>query len=335
MEDRKTNEARSAPAVCVHRPRGAFIGVQPCARLDAFRFLSPTAGSPAQSPSAFQFIIHITGSFSSTDPERRSSSSASVGFQHDQQRCVPYRRRASIQIPAQRYNIPRAQLTASVLVVETVLDGFTFLVLVLLVLGFLGLPSISAGLLWGFCAAGALGFITVLMIARLQPPRDLAQRRWMRIFSQDVRVWIGEKVPQFLDGLEAMRDPRRLWKVIAISFPAWLAEGVMFWFFGMAYSLGLAPHKFIIIMIAANLITALPITPWNIGPYEVVVQEVAAALGVDRDLAAGYAIGMHILMIMWITFSGVVAVWLLKLSLRDVVSLGRRRGAVTGSFDTS
>lgn len=228
-----------------------------------------------------------------------------------------------IQIPAKRFGIPRAELTASVFVVETVLDGFTFLVLILAVVSFLDLPELSRGLLWGVCVGAAIGFVLTLVLARFRPPTNLADSRWLRVFSEDLRGHIARIVPQFLDGLEAMRDPRRMARAIAVSFPAWLVEAVMFWFFGLAFGLDLAPHKYIIIMITANLIVAVPITPWNIGTYEVALQEVIAALGVDRSLAAGYAIGIHIFSIMWITFTGLVSVWLLRLSLRDVLFLGR------------
>jgi uncharacterized protein (TIRG00374 family) len=228
-----------------------------------------------------------------------------------------------VQIPAKRFGIPRAELTASVFVVETVLDGFTFLVLILAVVSFLDLPELSKGLLWGVCVGAAIGFVLALVVARFRPPDNLAEKRWLRLFSEDIRGHIARIVPQFLDGLEAMRDPRRMARAIAVSFPAWLVEAVMFWFFGLAFGLDLAPHKYIIIMITANLVVAVPITPWNIGTYEVALQEVISALGVDRSLAAGYAIGIHIFSIMWITFTGLISVWLLKLSLRDVLFMGR------------
>ena len=228
-----------------------------------------------------------------------------------------------VQIPAKRFGIPRAELTASVFVVETVLDGFTFLVLIVAVVSFLDLPGLSTGLLWGVCVGAAVGFVLALAAARFRPPANLAEKRWLRLFSEDIRHQIARIVPQFLDGLEAMRDPRRMARAIAVSFPAWLVEAVMFWFFGLAFGLDLAPHKYIIIMITANLVVAVPITPWNIGTYEVALQEVISALGVDRSLAAGYAIGIHIFSIMWITFTGLVSVWLLKLSLRDVFFMGK------------
>jgi hypothetical protein len=229
-----------------------------------------------------------------------------------------------IQVPAERFQIPRAELTTSVIVVETVLDVFTFFVLLLLVLTFLDLPALPTQLVLGLSLVALIAFVGLLLIARIRPPRHLAESRWTSLFSKGVRHRIGEIVPQLFEGLQAMREMPRLGRVLAISFPAWLVEALMFWLLGLAFGLRLAPHEYVIVMIAANLVVSLPITPWNLGTYEFVVQGVAAGLGADQAVAVAYAFGTHIFTIVWITITGLLAVWFLNLSLRDIISLGRR-----------
>lgn len=231
-----------------------------------------------------------------------------------------------IQIPAQRFGIPRAELAAAVIVAETVLDGFTFLILTLVVLSFLHVAILPTGLAWGLAVAITVAFIGSLIASHFRPPRNLAEKPWMAIFTERARQTIARAVPEFFEGLVAMREPKRTLRVIAVSFPAWLAEGVMYFFFGRAFGLDLAFDKFIVIMVTANLVVALPLTPWNLGTYEVVLQSVIVALGVNATLAAGYAIGTHVFAIIWITLTGLVAMWLLRLDIRDVLSLGARAG---------
>jgi hypothetical protein len=67
---------------------------------------------------------------------------------------------------------------------------------------------------------------------------------------------------------------------------------------------------------------SLPLAPSNIGPYEVAVAEVVAILGVARPLAGGYAIATHVLNILWVTLTGLVAMWLLGLRVQDIFYLG-------------
>ena len=226
-----------------------------------------------------------------------------------------------IQVPAQRFGIPRAELAAAVIIAETVLDGFTFLILTLVVLSFIRVAILPTGVAWGLAVAITLAFIGSLLAARIRPPRNLAQKRWMSVFRERMRHRIARAVPEFIEGLAAMREPKRTMRVIAVSFPAWLAEALMYWFFGLAFDLNLAFDRFIVIMIAANLVVALPLTPWNLGTYEVALQSVIVALGVSGALAGGYAIGTHIFSIVWITITGLIAMWLLRLDIRDVLSM--------------
>jgi uncharacterized protein (TIRG00374 family) len=234
-----------------------------------------------------------------------------------------------IQIPHKRFGIPRAELAAAVLVTETVLDGFTFLILTLVVLSFLQIAILPTGLLWALAIVITLAFLGALVVARIEPPRNLAEKHWLHMFSEGARRRIALAVPEFLEGLVAMRELKRTLRVIAVSFPAWLVEALMFWLFGLAFGLDLAFDKFIVIMVAANLVVSLPITPWNIGPYEVALQSVITALGVKGSLAGGYAIGTHLFTIVWITLTGLIAVWLLGLDIRDVLSLGSRQPRAT------
>jgi uncharacterized protein (TIRG00374 family) len=232
-----------------------------------------------------------------------------------------------IQVPAQRFGIPRAELAAAVFVTETVLDGFTFLILTLVVLSFLRVRILPTGLALGLAVAVTLAFVGALLAARLRPPRNLAEKRWLGMFTERTRQTIGRAVPEFIEGLAAMREPKRTLRVIALSFPAWLIEALMYWFFGLAFGLHLAFDKFIVIMITANIVVALPLTPWNLGTYEVALQSVIVALGVNGSLAAGYAIGTHLFAIFWITLTGLIAMWLLRLDIRDVMSMRSRPGA--------
>jgi len=44
-------------------------------------------------------------------------------------------------------------------------------------------------------------------------------------------------------------------------------------------------------------------------------------LGVDSALAAGYAIGTHLCLIIWITLVGLVAMWAMRLRAGDIFYL--------------
>ena len=226
-----------------------------------------------------------------------------------------------IQVPARRYNIRRVELTAIIIVVETLLDGVAFAILLLIGLGLQDVEPVRRSVLWTLVGIVALGVALAALAARIRLPKDLSQVGWGRLLPGWLRHRVADLVPPFVDGLAALRDPRIAWRAIAISFPAWLIEVGVFWLFGQAFGLGLSFSAYLVITVAANMIVALPITPTSVGVYEVALQEVIALFGVDRSLAAGYAIGAHLFMSLWIVATGLFAAWLLNISFGDLFYL--------------
>jgi len=236
-----------------------------------------------------------------------------------------------IQVPARRYNIHRAELTAVIIVVETLLDGVAYVILLLAGLGLQDVPAVRQSVLWTLVGLVALGAALAVLAARIRLPEDLSQVGWGRLLPGWLRQRVAELVPPFVDGLAALRDPRIGARAIAISFPAWLVEAVVFWLFGQAFGLGLGFGAYLLITVAANMIVAVPITPTSLGLYEVALQEVIALFGVDRSLAAGYAIGTHLFMSLWMVATSLLAAWLLNIRFEELFYLRgeeKRPGAV-------
>jgi uncharacterized protein (TIRG00374 family) len=226
-----------------------------------------------------------------------------------------------VQVPAQRYGLPRAGLTATVFVTETLLDGVAFVGLALVGVFLLDISNLPVNLVWALVAAVAVGLLLALLLASLRLGEGWQDRGWMRVLAPRVREVLGNLVPPFIAGLTALRDPRLAARAMGLTLVAWLLETVMFWLFGLAFGLDLSFNAYLVIMITANMIVSMPVAPSNIGPYELVLAEVVAALGVARPLAGAYAIGTHLLNIFWVGFSGLVAMWMLRLSFEDVFSL--------------
>jgi uncharacterized protein (TIRG00374 family) len=228
-----------------------------------------------------------------------------------------------IQVPAQRYNIPRAELTATVLVVETLLDGVTFIPLLAIGLILQDAPALRAGVFWALVGLVGFGVAATALAARIRLPADLREVRWARWLPQGARERLSQLVPPFVDGLVALRDPRLAAQAVLISFPAWLIEAVVFWLFGEAFGLGLPFSAYLVIMIGANLIVSLPLAPTSIGIYEVALQEIIVLFGVERTLATGYAIGTHVFISLWIAVTGLIAIWMLNIKFGDIFYLRR------------
>lgn len=152
-------------------------------------------------------------------------------------------------------------------------------------------------------------------------PRDLPTKPWLKPLPEALRRNLGNLWPQFLDGLETMRSARLLTKAVALNFAGWWSQVLMFWLFGLAFDLELSFSAYVVIMIAANLVVAVPFQ--NIGTYEVVLLEILAAWGVARQEAFAYAAATHLLTNFWVVATGLLALWLMRISPREVFALRR------------
>ncbi len=229
-----------------------------------------------------------------------------------------------VQVPAQRYGISRARLTATVFATESLLDGIALGVLGLVGLALIDIPVFPREAFWAVLGLLAGCVVAVVPFSHLKLEGGWSNRGVIRRLPDRVRLVVEEAVPQFLDGLAVFRHGRLAVQALALSFSLWLLEVAMFALLGLAFDIHLSMPAWMVIAVAANLITAVPITPSNIGAYEVAITEVLKALGVEAGTAAGFAIAAHALTILWIAGAGLVAMWSLGLGFDDVFSFRRR-----------
>jgi uncharacterized membrane protein YbhN (UPF0104 family) len=197
-------------------------------------------------------------------------------------------------------------------------------VLGLIGLALIDLPNFPTGVFWGVLGAVSGGLIAVIPLSHLKLQDGWTDRGVMPLLPDRARLALEEAVPHFIDGLAVFRNARLGAEAIALSFTIWLIEVGMFALFGLAFGIHLSMPSWMLIMVAANMISSVPITPSNIGAYEVAITELTKALGVDAGVAGGFAIAAHVFNIVWITGAGFIAMWALGLSWDDVFSFGRK-----------
>jgi uncharacterized membrane protein YbhN (UPF0104 family) len=223
-----------------------------------------------------------------------------------------------IELPSRRYHIPRAELASSVVLVESLLDGVAFVLLIGTAVFFIDLPAELRPPLFGL-TAGILGiFVVALTAAR-------AGRGWR------LRGPLGRRIAEALDGMTALRGTLDVVAAVVLSCIGWLVEVTTYWMLAHAFGVALSYPDALVVTIAANLITAIPLTPWNVGPYEVALTELLSLLGVPRGTASGFALGSHVVLVAWIGVTGLLAMGTLGLTLRDVTGRGPTSAGVEPS----
>lgn len=227
-----------------------------------------------------------------------------------------------VQVPATRYGVSRARMTSTVFATESLLDGVAFAVIGLIGLALIDLNEFPTEVFWGMLGVVVGGLLAVLPLSHVRLSEGWTARGIMPLIPDRPRLWLEEIVPHFIEGLAVFRDARLGSQAFGLSFAIWLLEVGMFALFGLAFDVRLAMPAWMVVMVADNLVSSVPIAPSNIGPYEVAMSELLKALGVGVGAAGGFAIAAHSLNILWITVAGFIAMWAMKLTVDDVFSLG-------------
>ena len=137
--------------------------------------------------------------------------------------------------------------------------------------------------------------------------------RMMFMISGSIRGRILGIAERLLEGLTVVSSPKDLAKVFAWSIPVWASEAVMYYLIAQGFDLRPvfdSQVEFIAAILvftaAANLAGVLPSTAGSWGPFDFFGAAALVALGVGQDVAAAYALTVHVAL--WVPPTAVGAV---------------------------
>jgi uncharacterized protein (TIRG00374 family) len=198
------------------------------------------------------------------------------------------------------------------IIVERIFDGVVMLGFVFLNLpelarlrvssGFIG--SIQTLALWG--AAIFLGVLVFFLLAAMYPERTLRFVKWLSQYVVPSRfrgqvIGLGE---HFLGGLTALRSPRDALMIFLTSVVIWLLETGKYWFVMHAFTFEVSFFTLMLMNGIVNLATTIPSAPGYIGTFDAPGIAVLQAYGVDKAIAAGYTLVLHVALWAPITMIG-------------------------------
>ena len=111
----------------------------------------------------------------------------------------------------------------------------------------------------------------------------------------------------FASGIDRGRQVPLLLKVVALSFVAWLLDGLIFWLVAQSLGIELGYAGAIVIGAVAVLATAVPAAPGYVGTFELAATAAAVAIGVPRAEALAMAILVHVITLVPLALAGGLA----------------------------
>ncbi|NQW20913.1 MAG: flippase-like domain-containing protein [Chloroflexi bacterium] len=159
-------------------------------------------------------------------------------------------------------------------------------------------------------------FAVVLIISTTSSETVLGWfSRLMFMVGKSIRTRLLGIARRLLEGLTVVSSPADLAKVFAWSLPVWASEAVMYYLIAVGFDLRPvfdSQIEFIAAILvftsAANLAGVLPSTAGSWGPFDFFGAAALVALGVGQEVAAAYALTVHV--VLWVPPTVVGAVLL-------------------------
>lgn len=208
------------------------------------------------------------------------------------------------------------------IIVERIFDGVVMLGFVFINLpelarlnvtsGFIG--SIQAISLWG--AGIFIGVLVVFLFAAMFPKRTDRVVQWLirHVLPPRYQEKTLGIVQRFLSGLAALRSPADALMIFFTSIIIWLLETGKYWFVMHAFSFSVSFFTLMLMNGIVNLATTIPSAPGYIGTFDAPGIAVLTAYGVDKSIAAGYTIVLHVALWLPVTLLG--AFFLARMGIR-------------------
>lgn len=211
-----------------------------------------------------------------------------------------------------REGVPISASLATI-IVERIFDGVVMLAFVFINLGELSRLTGGSGVMdkvsiqdiaiWGSVAF--FGALAVFLVAAMFPNKTMGVVEWFTRFLPERFCQPVQQVShRFLEGLASLRSPRDVLMVFLTSVVIWLLETGKYWFVMHAFPFEVNFFTLMLMNGIVNLATTIPSAPGYIGTFDAPGIAVLVAYGVERALATGYTLVLHIALWLPITLLG-------------------------------
>lgn len=241
-------------------------------------------------------------------------------------RAVVLKRREGVPISA----------SLATIIVERIFDGVVMLAFVfvnLTQLEKLAEVSVPVGkwqvtiqdlAVWGSVAF--FGALVIFLLAAMFPRVTTKFGQWFidRLLPVRLREKTSGILHKFLDGLESLRSPVNVLMVFITSLIIWLLETVKYWFVMHAFSFQVSFFTLMLMNGVVNLATTIPAAPGYLGTFDAPGIAVLQADGINKAVATGYTLVLHLALWLPITLLG--AYYLAKEGIKWSDSLKKELG---------
>ncbi|MEA2031862.1 MAG: lysylphosphatidylglycerol synthase transmembrane domain-containing protein [candidate division Zixibacteria bacterium] len=206
----------------------------------------------------------------------------------------------------------------STFVLEILFDSITLVLFLLLISLAFVFPDEYRSLGW-IVAIVALVLLAGLYVF-LHYHQSLEAFSYQHLRARRPGLYIGMRkfIRSFSKGIKLLRSSQHLAGSLSISLVFWSAHMLVVFFLFKAFGFELPLAAAATVMIVNTLALIIPITPGNVGTFEIAVSTSLAAFSVNRSDAVMFALAMHLLDIIPMWIFGAAFLRSDKVSIREI-----------------
>ena len=168
---------------------------------------------------------------------------------------------------------------------------------ILVVAGFLG-PALAPRPALLAVLAGVLALLGVLYLVHRYPAAaERVERRVVPRFAQARLLGV---LAGLRRGLRFLGSGPTVLRILGWTAAVWLCETAAMTLGLRAFGPAVGPAAAALLVAAIGLSFVLPLTPGNLGTYQLIAVLVLGAFGIDRDRAFAFALGYQAISILWL-----------------------------------
>jgi len=210
-----------------------------------------------------------------------------------------------------KQNVPIAATLASI-IIERILDGVVMLGFIFFNLGELNKLTDSSGFVGSIRSLalwGSILFISILIAFLIsakypQKANGIGDQIFKHILPKHWQDKVMNTTKKFFTGIEALNSTKIFFYVIMISILIWLLETSVYWIVMQAFPFKASFFALMLMNGILNLSTTLPSAPGYIGTFDAPGIALLGAIGVEKNLAAGFTLILHAALWLPITLLG-------------------------------
>jgi uncharacterized protein (TIRG00374 family) len=181
----------------------------------------------------------------------------------------------------------------STIFLEVALDGAGLLILMLLSSTVFVFPSQYRSISYVIAVATIIFFAVFYASLQYQGAlerfgHDRIRRRWPRVY-----LILRKFLRSFNDGISIMKSADKITVTAAYTFLAWLMHVAAIYFLFKMFGLGLPAWAAVIIIIINYLALMVPITPGNLGSFQLAVVGGLNLFAVDKTVAVLFSVMLY------------------------------------------